>query len=275
MVITKMTSNVDETIIARFKELSSIPRPSKKLDLCRKYIIEWAAKHEFIHRVDTYGNIVVVVGNENSTNTPIIIQSHMDIVTTKTNDSKHNFDTDPIEVIIEGNVMTANNTTLGADNGLSLVASMMLAEELFENNEFFVSNNVVYLLMTADEEIGCLGANNIGLYPFLPEKAYMLNVDSEDGGVVCAGAAGGSDCHIILPITGDLINYDSDTVDLIKLKFYGFIGGHSGLEINLGRASAIKVLVNFLYELKCADVDLLEMLFQYLQKLLLQLNVVI
>lgn len=256
-------SNITTAVINKFKELSTIPRPSRQLDAVRQWITEWSEKNDsiwhrdgsgFIWRKDGYGNMVVVIGDPLTKNTPIILQSHMDMVATKTEDSKHNFNTDPIEVIIEGNIMRANKTTLGADNGISLVSSMLLAEDLAKNHEKFLENNCVYLLMTSDEEIGCGGAENLEMYPFLPEKAYVINIDSEVNGEVCCGSAGGSDCHITFPSK----RYYCTTKDYeaASLKFYSLKGGHSGLDIGKGQISAIKMLVNFFNRLKSMNIGI-------------------
>lgn len=244
------TTTTTKVIIDRFKELSLIPRPSNQLDGVRTFIFNWAEQNKLSYRKDAYGNVVVVAGDENTKTTPIIIQSHMDMVATKADTSTHNFNTDPIEVIIDSDnqIMKANQTTLGADNGIGLVTSMVLVEELLKTN--FFQDHTLYLLMTADEEIGCVGAENINSFPFLPHKAYMINVDSEVDGEICAGSTGGSDCHIVLPKTN--VNL-SESHKCYQLTFNSFAGGHSGLNINDGRASAIKTLVHFIYQLRTYD----------------------
>lgn len=241
---------MDSIIIERFKQLSLIPRPSKQMDGVRTFIFDWAKQNKLQYRTDLYGNTVVIAGDENTKTTPIIIQSHMDMVATKADSSNHNFSTDPIEVIVDSDqqIMKANQTTLGADNGVGLVSGMVLVEELLTTT--FFQDHVIYLLMTSDEEIGCVGAENIDPFPFLPKKAYMINVDSEVDGQICAGSTGGSDCHIVLPKTDITV---SESHQGYKLTFNSFTGGHSGLNINDGRASAIKTLVHFIHQLQIQD----------------------
>lgn len=243
-----MASIVDN-VVSRFIKLSKIPRPSHIVDGVQNFIKEWAKSKKLVYRQDICGNVVVVVGNESSKNLPIILQTHMDMAATKDLTSDHNFDTDPIEVIVDNNIMYANKTTLGADNGVSLVTSMILIEEILENKSF-LQNNTIYLLFTCKEEVGCIGAEQIDPYPFLPNNAYILNLDSEVNGEVCAGSAGGSEAHITIPITQT--KYDIyGTTYIFKLS--SFKSGHSGLQINDGNANAIKVLANILHEIDVSD----------------------
>src|SRR5947209_3490992 len=114
-------------ILEYFTQLSKVPRKSYQLDGVRQYLTQWATEQGFKYRRDTYGNFVVVIGEEKESPLPIIIQSHMDMVCTKTEDSKHDFDKDAIELVYEKNILRANKTTLGADNGVSLCASQVLA----------------------------------------------------------------------------------------------------------------------------------------------------
>lgn len=247
----RMGTNTDK-ILTYFKQLSDIPRGSFNLDGVRSFVSDWAKKHGFVYRRDTYGNIVVVVGPENQTRQNIIIQSHQDIVCEKSHDSKHDFAKDPIKLLIQGDKLVADGTTLGADNGLALVASMVLAEQVSKNAKF-LEKATLYLLMTADEEIGLGGANNLGDYPFLPKTGYLLNVDSEVAGEVCGGSTGASDSHMTLEIKETPCDEKSFALKTWKLELRSFRGGHSGLDIHKGSANAIKVMAQILDEIRRTD----------------------
>ena len=182
--------------------------------------------------------------------TPVILQAHMDMVPQKNNDKVHNFETDPIETIIDGDWVRANGTTLGADNCIGVAAGMAILESKD------IQHGPIELFITADEETGMYGA--FGLEPGFLQGKLLMNMDSEDFGELYVGCAGGMDATIewkyqgvALPV-GDIA---------LKVNITGLKGGHSGLEINLGRANANKLLFRFLkeavsqYEARLAKVE--------------------
>jgi dipeptidase D len=243
-----------QTIIKYFKELSSIPRPSYKLDGVRSFLHNIADENKLLYRQDDYGN-VVIYSTEHTHAKNIIIQSHMDMVSVKSEDSKHIFDKDPIEIIEELDIIRANKTTLGADNGIGLVCSLLVA--LKHTN----SKINLYLLFTADEEAGLEGADNIGKYPFLPESALVINVDSEIPNQICGGSVGASETIITFPIVSDVLkNLITDETKLYSLSLSGFKGGHSGCDIHRGQYSAIKTMANILNTLRKSKI-LIKMIF--------------
>ena len=237
--------NITEKILNEFHNLCQVPRPSYNLDKVREYLKKFADEHKLSYKRDTYGNVVIspLLDDRKWSGKPIIIQSHMDMVCTKSDDSTHDFFKDPIEMVQDGNILRANKTTLGADNGLSMVASLILLNELKDQ-----LTTPVYLLMTADEEAGLEGAKLLDTTPFLPADAYILNVDSEVGGKICAGSCGAGACHIKIEASEASATVVPEGVACYKMEMVGFKGGHSGIDINSGRASAIKCMAEFLQE---------------------------
>lgn len=153
------------------------------------------------------------------------------MVCEKTPTSTHNFDTDPIEVIIEGDWMHANQTTLGADDGLGVALALAMAED--PN----VEHPRLEIIITSDEETGMTGA--IALKPESVQARILLNLDSEDEGIFTVGCAGGRETTSTLDLSRAPLVAGSRKVDI---HVTGLLGGHSGCEIHLGRASAIKLI---------------------------------
>jgi dipeptidase D len=188
-------------------------------------------------RQDAAGNLCVAVpAAEAPERTPtVVIQGHMDMVCEKTPDSAHNFSSDPIRQIVEGDWLRADRTTLGADNGIALALAMELAEDPQ------LVRPPLELLFTADEESGLIGAKNLD--PDLFTGRILLNLDSEEEGIFTVGCAGGTEIRIrrslaALPLSGD--------VTVMDLTVGGLRGGHSGVDIDKHRASANKLLARLL-----------------------------
>lgn len=241
-----------EDILKWFEEISRIPRCSKKEDKIVNYLIEWSKGNGFEYKIDSVQNIVIKVpatpGKEDSPT--VVIQGHMDMVCEKTPDSDHDFTKDPIKLVYEGEWLTADRTTLGADNGIAIAMAMAAA----------LDKDLVHppmeLLFTVDEETGLTGAN--ALAPGFIDGKLLINVDSEDEGVFTVGCAGGINTDLSLPV--DLENIPSG-FKIFKLKAGGMKGGHSGIDIALGKANAIKVLARTIdsivkdgFEIHLADI---------------------
>ena len=223
-----------------FGEILQIPRPSKKEEKIRAYLVDFAQKHHLEYKTDKTGNVLIrksaTPGHENRPY--IILQSHMDMVCEKNGDSKHDFDTDPIEVHVEDGWLKAKDTTLGADNGIGVATELaILASEDLEHGP-------IECLFTVDEETGLTGA--FGLEPGFLEGKILLNLDSEDDGLFFIGCAGGVDTVIRYP-------YQQEKADTnllyLNLQVKGLCGGHSGDDINKGRANANQLLARSLYTL--------------------------
>lgn len=222
-----------------FHALTQVPRPSGHLEKIQQFLLDFAAENSVEAFKDPAGNIVMrkpaTPGMENRKG--IILQAHMDMVPQKTPESTHNFETDPIEAWIDGDWVKAKNTTLGADNGMGVAAIMAVMEAKD------MQHGPVEALITADEETGMYGAND------LPEGELngdiLLNLDSEHWGKFVIGSAGG----INISATLDYKEVDTDPEDVaVKVTLKGLRGGHSGLEIHEGRANANKQMVRFVRE---------------------------
>ena len=226
-----------ECIWRNFDALTQIPRPSGHLEKVQQFLLDFAARVGVEAFKDPADNIVMrkpaSPGMENHKG--IILQAHMDMVPQKTPESTHNFETDPIQTYIdEEGWVRAKGTTLGADNGLGVATIMAVMEDKT------LKHGPVEGLITADEETGLFGANN------LPEGELhgdiLLNLDSETWGKFVIGSAGG----INVTATLDYKEVETDPEDAaVRVTLKGLRGGHSGLEIHKGRANANKLMVRF------------------------------
>ena len=222
-----------------FDKLTQVPRPSGHLEKIQAYLLDWAKEAGVEAFQDAAGNIVMrkpaTPGMENRKG--VIMQAHMDMVPQKAPESNHDFENDPIETIIDGDWVRANKTTLGSDDGLG-VATIMAVMEAKD-----LQHGPVEGLITADEETGMFGANG------LPEGELngdiLLNLDTEVWGEFVIGSAGGID----ITATLDYKEVETDKEDAaVKVTLKGLKGGHSGIEINEGRANANKCMVRFVRE---------------------------
>lgn len=230
-----------------FSQLCAIPRPSKHEQQVSLWIQNYAKELGLTVIEDRVGNLIIrkpaTPGMENRK--AVILQAHMDMVPQKNNDKVHDFRTDPIEAYIDGDWVTANGTTLGADNGIGLAASLaVLAAPT-------VVHGPLEVLVTIDEEAGMTGA--FGLEPGLLQGEILLNTDSEQEGEVYMGCAGGIDVNIELPLHWQAPATDCVALDIV-LK--GLKGGHSGCDIHLGKANANKVLARIAQQLSAAGIAL-------------------
>ncbi len=226
-----------------FEKICSIPHPSKHEQKISAWIQQFATELGLDVKEDKVGNLIIkkpaTIGMENRKG--VILQAHMDMVPQKNNDKEHDFINDPIEAYVDGEWVTANGTTLGADNGIGLSASLaVLASKDIQHGPLEV-------LVTIDEEAGMTGA--FGLEAGWLEGDILLNTDSEDEGEVYMGCAGGIDVNIELPIEWEATD---TTKSAINVSLNGLKGGHSGVDIHLGRANANKLLVR---TLSLLDID--------------------
>jgi dipeptidase D len=227
-----------QALWAHFDEILQIPRASKDEGRIREYVLSVAERNGLEHEVDGTGNVVIrkpgAGGREDGGIT--ILQSHMDMVQEKNSGVDHDFDTDPIEAVVDGEYLKANGTTLGSDNGIGLAAMLAILEDSQ------LSHGPLELLFTVDEETGLTGA--AGLEPDMLRGRRLLNLDSEEEGEITIGCAGGADTHLHLPIREEAAPEGSAAV---AIRLTGMKGGHSGVDIHLQRANAIKLLARALY----------------------------
>ncbi|MBN2485651.1 MAG: aminoacyl-histidine dipeptidase [Bacteroidales bacterium] len=222
-----------------FGEILQIPRPSKSEEKILAYIEQFAINNNLEHKKDTIGNIVIKKpaspGRENQN--VVVLQSHVDMVCEKNSNVEHNFLTDPIKAVIDGNWIKADGTTLGADNGIGVAAQLaVLADKTLKHGP-------IECLFTVDEETGLTGAKQMTA-GFISGKV-LLNLDSEDEGELFIGCAGGIDTTIQYPYIA--VEPDRSLI-AIKININGLLGGHSGDDINKGRANAIKLMARFLWD---------------------------
>jgi dipeptidase D len=234
-------------ILDCFREISKIPRCSKHEEKISEWLMNWAKEHNFEAKMDKVKNIVIKIpsspGYENSPLT--VIQGHMDMVCEKTPDSPHDFTKDPIKFVYEGEWLTADRTTLGADNGIAIAMAMVLALDKE------IPHPPLELLFTVDEESGLTGAN--ALEPGFIEGKILINVDSEDEGVFTVGCAGGINSYLSLPLDYEAV---PDGYKPFKITAGNMKGGHSGIDIALGKANAIRILGRSLFHLTEENIDL-------------------
>lgn len=225
-----------ECIWRNFDALTQVPRPSGHLEKVQNFLLDFAKQAGVEAFKDAGNNIVMrkpaTPGMENRKG--VILQAHMDMVPQKSKDSTHNFETDPIETYIDGDWVKAKGTTLGSDDGIGVAAIMAVMEDKT------LKHGPVEALITADEETGMYGAND------LPEGELngdiLLNLDSETWGKFVIGSAGGIDVTATLEFKEEEAE---PGLTAVKVVLKGLKGGHSGLEIHEGRANANKLMARF------------------------------
>ena len=234
----KITELTPSEVWAYFDEILAIPRISKKEDQIIAYLIGFAKKHKLKHKQDQVGNLLIskdaTAGMENRKG--IILQSHADMVGEKHSEVKHDFFKDPIKAYMEDGWLKARGTTLGADDGIGIAASLaILASGTVEHGP-------LECLFTMDEESGMTGA--LGLQPGFLQGSILLNLDSEDEGEIFIGCAGGTDT--VATFKYKTVRVKRNWV-AFRLRVGGLQGGHSGDEIHRGFGNSIKILNRFLW----------------------------
>ena len=220
-----------------FYSLTQIPRPSGKKEEIGKFLVEFGQKLGLETLQDETGNVLVrkpaTPGMEDRK--AVVLQSHMDMVPQKNSNVDHNFEKDPIEAFVDGEWVRANNTTLGADNGIGVAAAMTILQSTD------IPHPAIEMFITVDEETGMFGA--FGLQPGFLKGDILINMDSEDEGELYVGCAGGLDANITFRYS-EVEVPEGDVA--FKLSLTGLKGGHSGVDINLQRANANKLMFRFL-----------------------------
>ena len=222
-----------------FYDLTQIPRPSKKEAEVIAFMKKFGEDLGLETIVDEVGNVIIkkpaTAGMENRKT--VVLQGHLDMVPQKNSDKAFDFEKDPIQCVIDGEWVTADGTTLGADNGIGVAAAMAVLESKS------LKHGPVEALFTIDEETGMTGA--FGLKPGLLDGDILINMDSEDEGEMYVGCAGGID------INAEKKYGEEDApagMTAFRIEAKGLKGGHSGLDIPLGRANANKIMFRFLMQ---------------------------
>ena len=237
---TEIKSLEPQSVWGYFYELTQIPRPTGHTEAVTRYLVDFGRQLNLETKQDEVGNVLIrkpaSKGFENRKG--VVLQSHVDMVGQNNSDVVHDFAKDPLKPYIDGDWVKAQGTTLGADNGIGVAYAMAI---LADNS---LQHGPLEALFTVDEEVGMDGAN--GLNPGFLQGRILLNCDSEEEGKLFAGCAGGADMNVSFKYKkgAPLLNGDI----AVRLFLCGLKGGHSGLDIHLGRANANKLLMRFLKE---------------------------
>lgn len=220
-----------------FYKLTQVPRPSGHEEKAREFMLNWAKENHIDATIDEAGNIIMrkaaTPGMENRKG--VILQGHLDMVPQKNEDTPHDFEKDPIQAYIDGEWVRAKGTTLGADNGMGVAAGMAILTSAD------IPHGPIEVLITATEETGMDGAN--GLKPGVLKGDILMNLDSETEGELYVGCAGGIDSSIEFKYKEEKVPAGSKAY---RIAVKGLKGGHSGMDINLGRGNSNKLLFRFL-----------------------------
>jgi len=233
--------NFTDLILKYFEQISSVPRGTKNEARIRAWLQEWTAARGLLSKTDAVGNLVIQVpaSREYEDHPTLILQGHLDMVCQKTPDSTHDFLCDPIHILRVGEWIKADKTTLGADNGIAIALMMALIEDET------VIHPPLELLLTVEEELGVVGADNLD--PSLLTGKILINLDSEDEGIFTIGCAGGGSTYLTLPVSWESASPEEMS---FELKVGGLRGGHSGDDIQKHRANANKIMARALDYIK-------------------------
>lgn len=226
-----------QVVWRHFETLCTIPRPSKHEQQLRQHLKDWAEQRNLETYVDDIGNLIIrkaaTAGKEQVAG--VILQGHLDMVTQANRGTQHDFFKDPIQPVLKDGWLIAENTTLGADNGIGVA----LALAVLESND--VAHGPIEVLLTIDEEAGMSGARL--LESGVLTGQWLFNIDTEEWGELYLGCAGSIDLEV-----GQSLQYEPAPENLIfvDLLVSGLKGGHSGVDIHLGRGNANVILANFL-----------------------------
>ncbi|MDX1281887.1 aminoacyl-histidine dipeptidase [Shewanella colwelliana] len=221
-----------------FEQICAIPHPSKHEQALSQYIQNWAKDKQLSIVEDKVGNLIIkkpaTPGMEDRK--VVVLQAHIDMVPQKNADKVHDFEKDPIEAYVDGDWVKAKGTTLGSDNGIGMASALAV---LGSDN---IPHGPLEVLLTIDEEAGMTGA--FGLEEGYLDAEILINTDSEQEGEIYMGCAGGVDAQITVPMVWQAPEPSNSTY---TLSLSGLKGGHSGVNIHLGRGNANKLLARFLF----------------------------
>jgi dipeptidase D len=229
-----------ELVWKHFAALSQIPRCSKHEAAAAQFVLKTAQDLGLEAQQDAVGNVVVrkppTAGYERRP--AVCLQSHVDMVCEKNAETVHDFSKDPIELVRDGDVVRANGTTLGADNGIGVATALAVLEDRS------LEHGPIEALFTIDEETGLTGAQHLG--PGFVTSRILLNLDSEEEGQIYIGCAGGLDTLAAWKLVTEEAR---ENMVPFELKVAGLKGGHSGVEIDKGRGNALKIAARVLTSL--------------------------
>lgn len=225
-------------VFSYFEEITEIPHGSGNVKQISDYIVDFARNHHLRYRQDEMYNVVIwkdgTKGYEDSE--PVILQGHIDMVAVKTTDCEKDMEKDGLDLEINGDWIQAKNTTLGGDDGIAVAYALAVLDS------GDIMHPPIEAIFTVDEEIGMLGAAAIDVSDVKGRR--LLNIDSEDEGVFTVSCAGGATVECSIPYKTEMIH-----AQVLEIRIDGFTGGHSGVEINKGRANANCVMGRILLNL--------------------------
>ena len=239
--MTQVLANIKpEKVFYYFEEISRIPRGSGNEKGISDYLVKFAKERQLPVIQDSHNNVIISKkGTKGYEGSPIVvIQGHLDMVCEKNNSKKHDFEVDPIELIVEGDVIRANGTTLGADNGIAIAYAMALLDSTD------IPHPPIEVLLTSDEETGMSGAAS--LRPEDVKGRMLINIDNEEEGQLLVSCAGGLRTKIALKV--DWVAAPSE-VTTCSIKVVGLKGGHSGMDIIKQRGNSNKILGRVLVDI--------------------------
>jgi len=235
-----------------FKDMCNVPRPSKNEERIQAFAKKFGEDLGLETKIDEIGNVIIkkpaTKGMEDRQT--VVLQAHLDMVPQKNSDVEHDFDNDPIQPYIDGDWVKAKGTTLGSDNGIGASAALAILESKD------IPHGPVEVLLTTDEETGMTGAN--GIKPGWLDGDILINLDSEDEGELYIGCAGGVNTNVKFHYEEKSMPAD---MTAYKINVAGLKGGHSGLDIHLGRGNACFIINKLLLEasekfgLRLASID--------------------
>ena len=234
----KLSNLKPEKVFRYFEEITAIPHGSRDTKRISDYCVNFAKERGLRYIQDAANNVIIfkdgTKGYEQSD--AVILQGHLDMVCEKTSDSEHNFDTDPLTLIVDGDNLTADRTTLGGDDGIAVAYALAI----LDSDD--IEHAPLEVIFTVDEEIGMLGAASLDYSPL--KSRIMLNLDSEDEGYLLVSCAGGVSTTAHLPLT-----FEKTDGLMAEITISGLLGGHSGTEINKDRANSNRLMGRTLYAL--------------------------
>ncbi|MDO4288534.1 MAG: aminoacyl-histidine dipeptidase [Eubacterium sp.] len=226
-------------VFSAFEKLCQIPHGSYDTKAISDYCVAFAKERGLKYIQDDANNVIIIkeasAGYEAAK--PVILQGHLDMVCEKTADSSHDFKADGLKLLIDGDWITADGTTLGGDDGIAIAYCLAILDD------DSLAHPKLYMVFTTEEETGMEGAHAIDLTP-VADAAYMINLDSEDEGIILAGCAGGARANATYPVVRTTVSGLGCT-----LAVSGIHGGHSGQEINRFGANATVLLADVLADL--------------------------
>ncbi|RPA31035.1 aminoacyl-histidine dipeptidase [Shewanella frigidimarina] len=237
--MTALTQLYPQPLWQWFEQICAIPHPSKHEHALSQHIQQWAKAQGLEVVEDKVGNLIIrkpaTAGMENCK--IVVLQAHIDMVPQKNADKVHNFETDPIEAYVDGDWVKARGTTLGSDNGIGMSSALAVL------GSKDIKHGPLEVLLTIDEEAGMTGA--FGLEAGYLDAEILINTDSEQEGEIYMGCAGGVDAQISVPMSWQAPEQSNAS---FSLTMSGLKGGHSGVNIHLGRGNANKLLARFLFK---------------------------